>query len=160
MKDKNGREVRVHADQLEVSPDGRYFYFQPASGPLARIETRWLDDPAVSPADLARHVEAPWVDTPTSGGTAIDAKGNIYMGDANRRRILKISPGRHVTTLAADPRFVWTDAMWIDRDGFLWIPAAQLNRVPDMNGGKNAVLYPVWIYKLKIGIGPSAIDHF
>ena len=160
MTDKDGKEVRVHADQLEVSPDGRYLYFQPASGPLARIETRDLDDASLSPDELAAKVQANWVDTPTSGGTAIDAGGNIYMGDANHRRILKISPERRVTTLVSDPRFVWTDAMWIDHDGFLWIPAAQLNQIPDMNGGKNAVQYPVWIYKMKIGIGPPATDHF
>lgn len=159
LRDEKGREVRVHADQLEVSPDGRYFYFQPASGPLARIETRWLDDPSLSSAAVASHVEASWVDTPSSGGTAIDADGNIYMGDADNRSILKISPDQTVTTLVADPRFIWTDAMWIDRKGFLWIPAAQLNRTKGMNDGKQTVHYPVWIYKMAIGAKPPSNDH-
>ena len=142
-----------------MSPDGRYFYFQPASGPLARIETRWLDDPSLSPTVVAAHVQASWVNTPTSGGTAIDANGNIYMGDSNRRRIIKIAPDKTVTTLAVDSRFIWTDAMWIDRQGFLWIPATQLNRTAGLNGGKAAVDYPVWIYKMSIGSGPPPIDH-
>jgi hypothetical protein len=37
-----------------------------------------------------------------------------------------------------------------DSDGYLWIPAAQLNRTPELAGGKQSVDYPVWIYKLRI----------
>lgn len=149
LRGRDGSELRIHADQLEVSPDGRYLYFQPASGPLARIETRWLDDPSVPPDVLGDRVE-PWLDTPTTGGTAMDAAGTIYLNDVERRRILTISPEGQVNTLIADPRLVWADAMWIDCEGYLWIPAAQLNRTPELAGGKQSVDYPVWIYKLRI----------
>jgi sugar lactone lactonase YvrE len=158
LRDEKGKELRVHADQIEVSADG-HIYYQPASGPMSRIESRWLDDATLDPALLTTYVE-PWLDTPTSGGTAIDAQGNIYLGDANRRRILKIAPDKTVTTLIEDPRLVWSDAMWIDHDGFLWIPATQQNLTPGFNGGgKNGVHYPVWIYKMKIGVGPLPGDH-
>ncbi|MGC9670534.1 L-dopachrome tautomerase-related protein [Planosporangium sp. 12N6] len=153
-----GNEARVHADQLEVSPDGQYLYYQPASGPLWRIGTRWLDDPEVPADTLAGQVEL-WLDTPTTGGTAIDAAGVIYLGDTNSRRILRISPDRHVQPLIADPRLIWPDAMWIDSDGFLWVPAAQLNHTPGFNGGKLAVDYPVWIYRTRIDTGPAPNDH-
>ena len=159
LHDPHGNELRVHADQIEVSPDGRYVYFQPASGPLARVESRWLDDPSVPAAVLAGRVEASWADTPTSGGTAIDAKGNIYMGDSQNRRILKIAPDKTMTVLATDSRFILTDAMWIDPQGYLWIPATQLNRTAGLNGGKSTVKYPVWIYKLFIDARPPANDH-
>ncbi|WP_346534414.1 L-dopachrome tautomerase-related protein [Micromonospora sp. DPT] len=154
----DGSELRIHADQLEVSPDGRYLYFQPASGPLARVETRWLDDPSVPSSELADRVEA-WLDTPTTGGTAIDEAGTIYLNDVEERRILTITPDGRVDTLLADPRLVWADAMWIDRSGHLWIPAAQLNRTPGLASGRHAVDYPVWIYKLRIDRAPSPIDH-
>ncbi|MDZ5444935.1 L-dopachrome tautomerase-related protein [Micromonospora sp. 4G57] len=158
LRGQGGSELRVHADQLEVSPDGRYLYFQPASGPLARIETRWLDDPSVPDDTLAERVEE-WLDTPTTGGTAIDAAGTIYLSDVERRRILTITPDRQVDTLLADPRLIWGDAMWIDASGHLWIPAAQLNRTPGLAAGARSVDYPVWIYKLKIDAGPPANDH-
>lgn len=158
LRDKHGKELRMHADQLEVSPDGRWFYYQPCSGPLARIETRWLDDPSISAADLAKHAKI-WIDTPTSGGTAIDSDGNIYYGDAENRSILKITPDGSVSTLIADPRLIWSDAMWIDRKGFLWIPATQQNLTPGFNSGKMAVHYPVWIYKMQIHAKPPMLDH-
>ncbi|MEI9999001.1 MAG: L-dopachrome tautomerase-related protein [Verrucomicrobiota bacterium] len=160
LRDETGKPVHVNADQLEVSPDGRYLYYQPASGPLSRIETKWLDDPAIAPADVAKNVEEAWANTPTSGGTAIDAKGNIYMGSANDRSILKITPDGTISTLTTDPRLIWTDAMWIDAQGYLWMPAAQLNRVKGFNGAKKSLVeYPVWIYKIRIGIGPPPNDH-
>jgi len=70
------------------------------------------------PAHLAQHVEK-WLDTPTSGGTAIDSEGNIYYSDANRRCILKIDSDKSIKVLVSDPRLIWSDAM----------PVALLNRL-------------------------------
>ncbi|MBY0382911.1 MAG: hypothetical protein K2W78_13445 [Xanthobacteraceae bacterium] len=159
LKQEDGLGLRVHADQLEVSPDGRYLYYQPASGQMARIETRWLKQPRLSATQLASHVERNWADTPTTGGTAIDAKGTIYTSDTNHRSILAISADGKISTLISDPRLIWVDAMWIDHSKYLWIPAAQLNLTPGFTGGKNEVKYPVWIYKMKIGAGPAPNDH-
>ncbi|SDZ17717.1 Major royal jelly protein [Micromonospora pattaloongensis] len=159
LRDQHGGEVRLHADQLEVSPDGRYLYFQPPCGPLSRVETRWLDDPDVSAATLAEHVETGWVDTPTTGGTAIDGNGVIYLSDSNQRRVLTIAPDGEVQTLIADPRLIWPDAMWVDARGDLWMPAAQLNLTPGFNGGRTEVRYPVQVYKLHVDAGPAPNDH-
>ena len=158
LLDRKGKELRAHADQLEVSPDGQYFYYQPASGPMSRIATRYLDDAAMSDTERAQHVE-PWFDTPTSGGTAIDADGNLYLSDPKERRILKLTPQKALSVLIADPRLIWSDAMWIDSAGFLWIPATQQNLTPGFNNGKQEVKYPVWIYKLQIHARPPANDH-
>ncbi|WBB66865.1 L-dopachrome tautomerase-related protein [Micromonospora sp. WMMD812] len=154
----DGAEVVLHVDQLEVSPDGRYLYYQPASGGLSRIETRWLDDPTVASDTVAEHIER-WLETPTTGGTAIDAAGTIYLSDAERRRVRTISPQGEVATLVADPRLIWVDAMWIDAGGDLWLPAAQLHRTPGLSGGAQRVDYPVWIYRMHIGVGPAPNDH-
>jgi len=150
--------LRVHADQLEVSPDGRFLYYQPSSGPLARIETGLLDDPSVDAAALAAAVEI-FYNSPTTGGTAIDANGTIYISDTDRRRILAISPQGAESVLIEDSRLIWSDAMWIDRDGWLWIPATQQNLTPGFANGAMEVDYPVWIYRMQIGIGPAANDH-
>ncbi|WP_432826796.1 L-dopachrome tautomerase-related protein [Dactylosporangium sp. CA-092794] len=158
LRGRDGDEIRLHADQLEVSPDGRYLYYQPASGGLARVETRLLDDPAVPAEALAGAVED-WLATPATGGTAIDATGTIYLSDVDRRRILAIAPDRTVRTVAADPRLVWVDAMWIDAIGELWLPAAQLNRAPGLASRTQGVDYPTWIYRMPIGAGPAPNDH-
>ncbi|MCG5469335.1 major royal jelly family protein [Micromonospora sp. LAH09] len=158
LRDPDGAEVRLHVDQLEVSPDGRWLYFQPASGGMSRVDTRWVDDPSVSADELARRVER-WCDTPSTGGTAIDVNGTIYLSDVAHRRVLAIAPDRSVRTLVTDARLVWVDAMWLDADARLWMPAAQLHLTAGFNGGRSAVDYPVHVYRMPVGAGPSPLDH-
>ena len=153
VKAPDGKDLQVNADQMEVSPDGRYFYFQPVSGPLSRVETRYLDDPSITEAELEKQVKT-WVDTPSTGGTAIDHAGNIYLSDVNRKRILKITPAGKVTTLIEDPRLLWIDAMWIDNHGYLWMPSGQINRMSLFQNGVDRVELPVHLYKLYIGGKP------
>ena len=150
LRDAKGDPVNIHADQLEVSPDGKWFYYQPSNGRLARIETRFLDDAALGDAELAAHVDR-FADTPSTGGTAIDATGTIYLSDTDKSRILTISPEGRIATLIADPRLVWVDAMWIDNRGDLLMPASQLNRTAGLNDGINAVKPPITLYRLAIG---------
>lgn len=149
----NGEDVKLHADQMEVSPDGSIFYFQPASGPMYKVPTSALNNAALSSADLARQVSF-FFDTPTTGGTAMDADGNIYLNDANQKRLLRITPNAQATTVLRGDRLVWGDAMWIDDDGSLWIPAPQMNRTPGFQGGISTVEYPVKLYKYNANLRP------
>ena len=158
LRGPDGKPVKVHADQLEVSPDGRFFYYQPASGPMSRIATRYLDDPKLPSAQLAKHVTT-FAKTPSTGGTAIDAQGAIYCSDTDKHRILKISPEGTISVLIEDPRLLWVDAMWIDDGGWLYLPAAQLDRMAPFNGGVSKVQYPISIYKMQTGQKPPASDH-
>jgi sugar lactone lactonase YvrE len=154
LRDDKGKLLAIHADQLEVSPDGKTFYYQPCTGPLYSIETRWLDDETASDAERAKHVKL-FAPTVATGGTAIDADGNIYASDTDALRILKIAPDGTTSTLIQDPRLVWVDAMWIDEQGGLWVPAAQMNRTPAMNGGESsAVKFPTTIFRMEIGAKP------
>ena len=148
---QDGKPAVIHADQLEVSPDGRWLYYMPASGPMYRVETRYLDDESLSEAALSSHVEM-FADVPSSGGTAMDAGGVLYLSDPDHDRVLKITPDAKISTLVEDPRLVWPDALWIDDLGYLWIPAAQLNRTAEFQpGGKSRVELPITVYKLQIG---------
>ena len=153
LRDPQGRAVVIHADQLEVSPDGTWLYFQPCCGGMSRIATRALDDASLSAVELARAVE-PFADTPSTGGTAMDADGTIYLSDINTLRVLKIEPDGAMTTLLDDSRLVWIDAMWIDEAGGLLMPAAQLNRTPGLNGGVDAVQQPLHVYRYAAGLTP------
>ncbi len=156
----DGKPVFVHADQLEVSPDGRWLYFQPCCGPLYRLATSLLNDPAKT--DQLPGQVTPFAGTTTTGGTAIDAQGNIYASDTDRQRILKIAPDGKTEEMFEDPRLLWIDAMWIDHKGYLWMPSAQLNRLGTFQGagGISRIVYPIQVYKIQIGVGPSALDHW
>lgn len=154
MKDEKGNEVRIHADQLEISPDGKWLYFQPASGPLWKVETQYLNNPEISETELESKVSL-FYSTPSTGGTAIDADGNVYLSDVNLKQIIKITPDGKESLVIKDERLLWADALWIDDNGYLWIPAGQLNRLAAFQNGINKVKFPVVIYKLKIGAKPT-----
>ncbi len=158
LRGPDGKPVKIHADQLEVSPDGKFFYYQPASGPMSRIATRYLDDPALPNAQLAKHITT-FAKTPSTGGTAIDANGTIYCSDVDQHRVLAIDPDGNTRVLVEDPRLLWVDAMWIDAAGFLYMPAAQLDRMAPFNAGVSKVQWPVTVYRTRIGVGPPPTDH-
>ncbi|KAF2170148.1 hypothetical protein M409DRAFT_19754 [Zasmidium cellare ATCC 36951] len=151
----------VYADQLEVSPDAKWFYFQPANGGMSRLETKWLDqayyNSSLAGEQLAGYVE-PFALTPSTGGTAIDAHGNIYVSDTDSQRIITVAPNGTKTVLVQDPRLLWIDAMWIAGTK-LWMPAAQLNRGTPFGNGKSNVTKPLYAFTIDIGVGPSPIDH-
>ena len=158
LRGPDGKPVKIHTDQLEVSPDGKFFYYQPASSPMSRVATRYLDDPALPNAQLAKHIST-FAKTPSTGGTAIDAEGTIYASDVDRHRVLAIDANGAMRVVVEDPRLVWVDAMWIDADGFLYMPAAQLDRMAPFNGGVSKVQFPVSVYRTRIGVGPPPTDH-
>ena len=150
----NGEPVAIHADQLEVSPDGTILYYCPCSGPTSRIETKYMDDATLSDAELATHVR-PFYDNPTIGGTCIDDQGRVYFDDADHQRVTRVTPdGRAETVVEDKSRLHWGDAMYIDDAHNLWIPAAQMERTPGMNHTLTTVEWPIKIYKLRIDAGP------
>jgi len=153
LLDARQQPVVIHADQLEVSPDGAWLYVQPCCGGMSRIETRLLDDVTIAASDLADAVR-PFADTPSTGGTAMDASGVIYLSDVDTSRILTITPDGAVSVLIDDPRLVWVDAMWIDDAGNLVMPAPQLNRSAGLNGGVEAADANLSIFQAAIGATP------
>ena len=153
-READGDPVAIHADQLEVSPDGKLLYYCPCSGPTSRIETRYLDDPSLTDAQLAEHVQ-PFYDNATIGGTAIDDQGRVYFDDADHQQIVRVTPDGKATVLFQDKALLhWGDAMYIDADRNLWVPVAQMNRTPGMNQTLTTVEWPVTVYKMRIDAGP------
>jgi sugar lactone lactonase YvrE len=149
LKAPNGKPFGTNANQLEVSPDGRWLYIQPLNGGMARIETALLTDESASPERLAEGLEF-WVDTPPLSGTAIDAEGNLYLNSINDRSIRKLTPDGVMETLITDPSLRWADAPWLTDDGFLWVPVAQLGWTPMLNGGVSKIEWPTPLLRLRV----------
>lgn len=69
LRGPDGGFLYIYADQLEVSPDANWFYYQPASGGLYRIETKYLDQAFYnsSLAGLLAQYTEPYALTPSTG---------------------------------------------------------------------------------------------
>jgi hypothetical protein len=45
--------------------------------------------------------------------------------------------------------------MWIDQQGYLWMPAAQLDQIAPFQKDVSRVNLPIYIYKLQVGVQPE-----
>lgn len=152
-----GSTLAVGLDQIEVSPDGVYLYYQPCNGGLYRIKTSHVDATLTNStlaSSLGDYAE-PVALTPSTGGSTIDADGNIYVSDTNFLAIWKVTPEGRATILVQDDALLWTDLMWVTSDKKLWLPASQMRPGADglMADGPN------YIFTYPIDAGPSPIDH-
>ncbi|MCX8999899.1 major royal jelly family protein [Rhizobiaceae bacterium BDR2-2] len=151
LQHADGSPFVVHADQLEISPDGHWLYYQAVTGPLYRVPTTALRDESLSEEALAEQVEF-FYDTPTLMGTGMDDAGNIYMAEFGNPRITVLSPDGTLRVLAEDDRLWGPDALFISEQREIYIPCPQLgrhaaNRGPD---GEDAVVLPYTIYKVAL----------
>lgn len=151
LKTHAGEPVRVQSDPMEVSPDGKWLYFAPLEGPWSKIETRYLDDPALPAADLASRV-SPWADLPPVGGTAMDRDGSLYFTDLAHDAVRRRAPDGSITTLVKDPRLHWADAPFIDSQHYLWLPVPQLDRSEAFSNADKPREWPVRLFR--IGLRP------
>jgi Major royal jelly protein len=158
LRDSDDKPVFIHNDQLEVSPDGRWLYFQPCCGPMSRLETRLLDDATVPAAELEAAVEY-FAATGSTGGTAIAEDGTIFISNTDACRISAITPDGHLRTIVEDERLSWVDAMWLDGNGRLWMPAAQLHRMSIFHHGRDEVRGPAGIFTIQLDARPATNDH-
>ena len=149
LSDANDKPIMVNADPLDLSPDGKWLYYAPAGGPWSAIETKWLDNPALSAAEVAAHV-FPWADLPPTGGSAMDANGDFYYSELAAMAVKKRTAAGEISTLVQDPRLHWVDAPAIDAQGYIWFPVPQIDRAAAFNHGKSRMVLPVQLFRLKI----------
>ncbi|WP_341535123.1 L-dopachrome tautomerase-related protein [Acetobacter sacchari] len=152
VKTSNGAPLLVNADPLEVSPDGRFLYFGPLEGPWSKVPTALLDNPATPAATLAASVE-PWADLPPIGGSAMDARGALYFTALKDKTVYRRDPDGRITPLVSDDRLNWADAPFLTHDGQLWLPVAQLNRLPQFQQGRSRVALPFLLLSMKVRPG-------
>lgn len=145
LEDKNGKRPSVHSDVIEVSPDGKWLYYATPTGPLYRIPTASLNDTGLSNDALERRIEKV-ADIPSVGGSAIDAAGNIYLSNVEKRSVDKLIPDGRLETLVQDEKLMTPDALVI-AEGWIYVPAPQIEYLADNNKGKDKTLGPWKIYR-------------
>lgn len=154
LKGPDNKPAMIHASRIEVTPDGKYLYYQPLPGPMYRVPTALLDDAKASSKAVSAGVEF-WYDTPALSGTAISAGGTLYLNDVEHDRVLRLTPDRVLATVIHDPRLHWADAPFL-HDGTLTLPVAQLDRSSVFHHGKSLIRYPIELFDLRLDEAPAA----
>jgi sugar lactone lactonase YvrE len=154
----NGREmandqgvVKINSDGIALTPDKAWLYYKPLTdNRLYRISTDVLRDFGTTEKEVEAKVEdvGRFV---TTDGMEFDADGNLYMGDVENARIVKITPDKKMTVLVEDAqRLSWPDSYSISKDGYLYVSCSQLQDMPWFNEGKNLAKYPYRVFRIKI----------
>tara|TARA_B100000678_G_scaffold112927_1_gene94405 strand:- start:484 stop:1623 length:1140 start_codon:yes stop_codon:yes gene_type:complete len=149
IRQADGQPLRVNADPLELSPDGKWLYYGTLLGPWSKIETRYLDDASLSAAELAEHVE-PWADLPPVGGTAMAGDGSLYFTELLTNSVKRRLPDGKIETLVIDPRLHWIDAPFLDDSDGLWLPVPQMDRSLVFRGADHARSWPMQLFRLDL----------
>jgi len=146
---REGKPVKMNSDGIALTPDGNWIYYKPLTDDkLYRIRTEFLRDFGLSETELAAKVEDLGHFT-TTDGMIFDRLGNLYLGDLQNYRIVKISPDHKMTTLIKDDRLIWPDSYSI-ADGYLYISCSQIHKQPEYNNGMNKRSSPYTVYRMKL----------
>jgi len=123
-----------NSDMIEITADGKWLYWASPTGPLFRIETRFLNDLALADEDLVSHVQRVY-DNNFSGGCSMDSLGNVYFSETTTQHITVLSPTGKTATLASSANLIRPDGSFISHDRHLYIPVKQPLTTPDATSG-------------------------
>lgn len=144
LEDQQGKRPEVHSDVIELSVDGQWLYWATPPGPIRRIATAALTDTSLTDQQLGQMIET-IIESPTLGGTAVDTLDNFYLSDVENRRITLVTPDGEHTVLAQDDRLISPDAIFITADRKLYVPAPQIEFLPQHHDGKDGTHAPFQI---------------
>jgi len=150
VKDDKGKPFSSNVNGIALTDDFKYLYYRAINQTkLYRIATEHLNNPAVTPAEVASHVET-MAETGVSHGMTSDAKGNVYLTDSPTKAVRYLTPDRELETLVRDSRLLWPDSFAVGPDGYLYLTAAQIHRTKKYNDGQDKVDYPFRLYRMKL----------
>lgn len=150
VADEQGQPFSSNVNGLALTDDFRYLYFRPITQTkLFRIATEYLNNPALSPTEIASHVED-MGETGVSHGMIADAKGNVYLTDSPNKAVRYLTPAGELKTLVRDDRLLWPDTFAVGANGYLYLTAAQIHRTKKYNNGQDKVDYPFRLYRMKL----------
>lgn len=142
--------VKINADGIALSPDMRWLYFKPLTDrKLYRIKTALLRDFKTPLATVNKSVEELGTFV-TTDGMEFDDKGNLYLGDLESSRLMRIDAHLKMSEVVQDStKLIWPDS-YSFRDGYLYISCSQIQYGPFFNGGKDMPRLPYRIIRIKI----------
>lgn len=129
-----------NSDLIEITADGKWLYWASPTGPLYRVETKLLKDPALSDEQLASRVQHVY-DNNFAGGCCMDSLGNMYFSETVTGHITLLAPSGKTAVIASSPALIRPDGTFISQDRQLYIPVKK----PLASGSKDKpfVIYSV-----------------
>ncbi len=154
LRGEDGKTLRIHADGIALDPERKFLYYHALTGKtLYRIDTRYLRDVTLLPAEVADHVEK-LGDTGPVDGMEMDRYYNLYLTSLEDNSIKRylVYDGSLIRIVEND-LIQWPDSMCISTDNYLYFTASQINRMPQFNNGVDKRVPPYRIFR--VWLNPS-----
>lgn len=148
---RDGAPFQVHSDGIALSQDGSILYFKSLTdNDLYQITTADLNDKSLAAEELEARVK--WLGKfTTTDGMTIDRQGNLYLGDLEERKIIRIGKDlKSETILPPNEDLAWPDSYQLTADGWLYISCSRIDEQPKFHAGKSQRKGPYKIVKVKI----------
>ena len=149
LKTDYGQPVKFNSDGIALTPDRKYIYYKPLSDDrLFRIQTKYLRNFDLSQTESASKVEFLGHFTVTDG-MILDEQDNLYLGDVQHYRIMKITPDLQMSVFVKDRKLIWPDSYSI-AGGYLYVSCSQIQKQPEYNLSNHLPNTDYTIYRIAL----------
>lgn len=142
------KPILVGADGITLDKANQWLYYAPLNG--SKVYRIRMDDLLNAPEKtLSQKVET-YSGKDNNGGISIDIKGNLYLTLVGDKAISVIpSDTRKPYKYVMDSELVWPDGVSYNKDGYMYVSAAQLTLASVFNDGKDLTKKPYFIFRFK-----------
>ncbi|WP_246146657.1 major royal jelly family protein [Rubripirellula lacrimiformis] len=149
-RDGKQSPIYVGCDGITLDAASEWLYFCPLCGTqMYRVRMDAVANESLSEDELAKAVET-YSDKVNNGGLSIDTAGNLYSTNVESRSIGFVSGDkRKYSPLAFDDRMLWPDGISFNKDGYMYVSAAQVHLGAPFNGGIDQTSKPFYIFRFK-----------
>lgn len=149
---KEGQQVPIFvgADGITLDHKNEWLYYAPLSGhKLYRIRMTDLLNESFSDADLDSKIEI-YSNKPNNGGLSIDKENNIYFTNIESKSIGKVAAKtKEYSIVASNDNMLWPDGISYNKDGYMYVSAAQVYLGAPFNKGVDKTKAPFYIFRFK-----------
>lgn len=148
---RNGTPFRVHSDGIALSADAEQLYFKALTDDrLFKVATKDLNDTTLRDEALLQKVNFLGNFT-TTDGMLCDGEGNLYLGDLERRRLVRLTPALKMEEIIApDEELAWPDSYHMASDGWLYISLSRIDEQAEFHNGQSQRKGAYQIVKVKV----------
>ncbi|MBI5519812.1 MAG: hypothetical protein HY916_07110 [Desulfovibrio sp.] len=142
------KPILVGADGITLDRSNTWLYFAPLNGSAVyRIR---MDDLLRTPDNALPGKVETYAKKKNNGGLSIDVEGNLYLTYVGDKAVGVIpADTRTARTYAADAQLIWPDGVSYNKDGYMYVSAAQLPLAGVFNNGKDMTRKPFAIFRFK-----------
>ncbi|MCK5776206.1 MAG: hypothetical protein KAH25_08520, partial [Bacteroidales bacterium] len=144
------KAIKVGADGITADKNNEWLYYAPMSGSkVYRVKIDDLIDANLTEDQLDKKIQT-YADKENNGGLSIDVDDNLYLTYIESKSVGVIPAiGKKSEHYISDEKLNWPDGVSYNKDGYMYVSAAQLPNASVFNDGVDKTTKPFYIFRFK-----------